>query len=452
MIDIPYRKILFFQGFFLFILGLSLYYFFKQTFNLAHISSSIKLTYISVWILFITSNLLFIRFFALPTKSFLKKLDSSPLAQELSWSEVEDSLIKRDIQQQSIASEYEVANLRFKVILDSLLDPVCIFNNDQVILYSNHAFEGLFSLTNNASNISLLEITRNLYFQDFVKKSISTNDEQKLSEFSFDQIQDSFKKHFEIKILPLKNTSTYLCIMHDVTERKMVDQVREDFISNFSHEVRTPLTILTGQMQFLKSELEKNNGFTVEHAVIFEKIDRNSKRLINLFQDMLTLSSVERSKDLVKEEIDIEPMLYGLLDEISQNYSDKKINLNFDLRTKTFFIDYRLFEQVLINLIDNAYKYLGISGNIVVTSYTDAENAVDILEISDDGMGIPENQLHRIFERFFRIDSSRSHEIAGTGLGLSIVKHIIQKHDGKIKVVSKENAGTTFIISLPMKA
>lgn len=103
----------------------------------------------------------------------------------------------------------------------------------------------------------------------------------------------------------------------------------------------------------------------------------------------------------------------------------------------------------MINLIDNAYKYVGALGNVSIKTYVSGENSV--LEIQDDGMGIPEDQLHRIFERFFRVDASRSSEIAGTGLGLSIVKHIIQKHDGKIKVNSQFSHGTTFTLSIPNK-
>lgn len=447
MIEIGYKRILFFQAFFLFILGTFLYNFFKRSFDLHNVSSTIWLTYLGVWFLFIFFNLLFIKFFALPTKGLLKKLESTTPSEDLSWSVIEESLSKRDVHHQIIQSEYEIENLKYKILLDSLHDPVCIFNKDQVILYSNQAFDHLFSMPPNSNKASLLEVTRNLYFQDFVKKAIATNMAEKLNEFSFNPIQDSFKKFFEIKIFPLKNIQNYLCIMHDVTERKQADQMREDFVSNFSHEVRTPLTILNGQMQTLKADLEKNSQFTSEYKSIFDKVDKNSKRLINLFNDLLRLTSVEKKKDLIKEEVAIEPMIDGLFEELAQNYPLKTIKYSFDFRTKTFLVDYNLFEQVMINLIDNAYKYVGALGNIKVSTHTEGSN--DILEISDDGMGIPEDQQHRIFERFFRVDSSRSSEIEGTGLGLSIVKHIIQKHDGKIKVTSTQGKGTTFTISLP---
>jgi signal transduction histidine kinase len=187
-------------------------------------------------------------------------------------------------------------------------------------------------------------VTRNLYFQDFVTKSIQTNEAQKLNEFSFNPIQDSLKNYFEIKVFPLKNILNYLCIMHDVTERKQADLMREDFVSNFSHEVRTPLTILSGQMHSLKSTLEKSASFSSEYKPIFEKIDKNSKRLLNLFSDLLRLTSVEKKKDLIKEEVEIEPMIDGLFEELSQNYPLKTIKYSFDFRAKVFLVDYNLFE------------------------------------------------------------------------------------------------------------
>lgn len=428
-------------------MGVFLYNFFKSSFDLHGISSVFWLTYLGIWAVFIFLNLLFIKLFALPAESLIKKLEPTASSEDLSWSEIEESLLKRDVHHSNIQSEYEIENLKYKILLDSLHDPVCIFNKDQIIIYSNQAFDQLFALPEHPSKASLIEVTRNFYFRDFIKKSIQSNLAEKLNEFSFNPIQDSLKKYFEIKVFPLKNIQNYLCIMHDVTERKHADLMREDFVSNFSHEVRTPLTILNGQMQMLKTDLENKSQLNREYKSIFEKIDKNSKRLINLFNDLLQLTSVEKKKDLIKEEVIIEQMIEGLFEELSLNYPLKTIKYQFDFKTRVFHVDYNLFEQVMINLIDNAYKYVGALGNIRVNTRT--EDKFDILEITDDGIGIPEDQLHRIFERFFRVDSSRSSDIEGTGLGLSIVKHIIQKHEGKIKVSSIKTQGTTFTISIP---
>lgn len=449
MIEIRYKKILFFQAFFLFVLGTFIYNFFKKSFGLHNVGASFWSFYLLIWFIFIIFNLLFLKFFALPTKGLLKKLESTTRPEDLSWSVIEDTLSKRDVHHQLIQSEYEIENLKYKILLDSLHDPVCIFGQDQIILYSNQAFDLLFNVPDNSKKSSLLEITRNHEFHDFVKKTISTNEVQKLNEFSFNPIQDSFKKYFEIKVFPLKNIQNYLCVMHDVTERKLADQMREDFVANFSHEVRTPLTILNGQTQTLKMLLDNHKELSIETRPIFEKLDNNSRRLLSLFNDLLRLTSVEKTKDLFKEEVHIEPIIEGLAEELKINYPLKSIKFNYDLRAPILYVDYNLFEQVMINLIDNAYKYVGALGNVTIKTALVGENSM--LEITDDGMGIPEDQLHRIFERFFRVDASRSSEVAGTGLGLSIVKHIVQKHDGKIKVSSKFSQGTTFTILFPNK-
>ncbi len=442
MIEISYKKILILQSLFLFLLGIFVYFYFS-------VGASFWGPYLLIWSSFIAFNLLFLKYFALPTKGLLKKLESTTSSLDLNWSEIEESLSKRDVHHQLIQSEYEVENLKYKILLDSLNDPVCIFGKNQIILYSNHTFNQLFNIPNHSQKNSLLEVTRNHEFQDFVKKSISTNEAQKLDELSFNPIQDSFKKYFEIRVFPLKMIQNYLCVMHDVTERKLTDQMREDFVANFSHEVRTPLTILNGQTQILKTMLENVTDFEEKLLPIFEKIDNNSRRLLSLFNDLLRLTSVEKKKNIFKEEIHIEPIIEGLVEELKVNYPLKSIKFTYDFRAPILFVDYNLFEQVMINLIDNAFKYVGDLGNVSITTYTLDENSV--LEIKDNGMGIPEDQLHRIFERFFRIDASRSSEVPGTGLGLSIVKHIIHKHDGKIKVNSKFSQGATFTFSIPNK-
>lgn len=447
MIEIRYQRILFFQALFLFLLGTFIYNFFKKSFGL-HVGASFWSLYLLVWFVFIFFNLLFIKFFALPTKGLLKKLESTVPPDDLSWAVIEDSLSKRDVHHQIIQSEYEIENLKYKILLDSLHDPVCIFNKDEIILYSNQAFNTLFSLPENTNKASLLEVTRNLYFQEFIKRATSGSETQRINEFSFNPIQDSFKKFFEITVFPLKNIQNYLIIMHDVTERKMADQMREDFVANFSHEVRTPLTILNGQMQSLKMNLEKAPDFESKFRGAFEKIDHNSRRLVNLFNDLLMLTSVEKKKDLIREEVSSEVLIEGLAEEIAGNYPTKKVQFTFDFKAPTLYVDYNLFEQVMMNLIDNAIKYSGVDGKVTISTYIQDNSS--IIEISDNGMGIPEDQQLRIFERFFRVDTSRSSDVAGTGLGLSIVKHIIQKHDGKIKVTSKMNEGTTFTISLPL--
>jgi two-component system phosphate regulon sensor histidine kinase PhoR len=440
MIEIRYKRILFFQAIFLIILAVITYILFNQNLN--------TVKFLIVWTTAIILNLLCVLRYALPTKSLLSKITSTAVEEDLSWAEIEESIARKDVAFNKQKEEFESENLKYKRLLDSLEDPVCIFNKSLNIIYANQAFSAHFDLTEHALPFPLIEITRNLEFQDFLKNSIGKDITSRKSYFSFNQLQDPHKSYFDLKVFPVDNQSNYLCLLHDVTERKMTDQMREDFVSNFSHEVRTPLTILNGQMQNLKVLLEKESDFESRFSACFSKIDNNSRRLINLFNDLLRLTSVETKKDIHKESIDIEEMLTFLTQDLMSNYSQKKIRLDIQLDQTTFWVDYNLFEQILLNLIDNSLKYTQPNGVISIRSYS--EDGLDSLIIKDNGSGIPEEQIHRIFERFFRVDSSRSSEIEGTGLGLSIVKHIIQKHEGRIKVQSKPQIdGTSFTLSFP---
>ena len=439
MIEIRHRKILFFQALFLIILAVITFIVFKNNLNL--------ITFLSLWTGAILLNLFCLLRYALPTRSLLSKIRSAGLAQDLSWLEIEESIARKDIAFKKQKEEFISENLKYKRLLDSQEDPVCILNKDLTIIYANQAFDQLFESHNKSLPYPLIEITRNLEFQEFLWKSILTFQTSRKTYFTFNQLQDPHKSFFDLKVFPVEDMNNYLCLLHDVTERKMTDQMREDFVSNFSHEVRTPLTILNGQMQNLKLKLSKTDNFENEFLPFFVKIENNSRRLINLFNDLLRLTSVETKKEISKETIEIEEMLTYLTQDLLINYPDKKVTFDIELEQKTFLVDYNLFEQVLLNLIDNSIKYIEKEGKITIKSYH--EEGWDHLVIKDNGIGIPEDQLHRVFERFFRVDSSRSSDIEGTGLGLSIVKHIIQKHDGKIKPHSHPSEGTTFTLSFP---
>jgi two-component system phosphate regulon sensor histidine kinase PhoR len=403
------------------------------------------------WVCFIVINVLFLYFFALPSKKIMKTVspDSSP--EDLSWAMIEEKLLKKDQELLTLQQSWEQENLKYQTLLDSLLDPVFIFNDDLSVSYANQAFLNYFKFPLENIPSPMIEISRHLDFQEILKTAQKTDHPVKISSFTFSQLQDPHKIFYEIKIFPMKNTRGHLCLLHDITQMKMADLMREDFVANFSHEVRTPLTILNGQLQNLKQTISPDKEIDENKLKsIFERIDNNSRRLINLFNDLLRLTSVEKKIELQKEEVDITQLIETLCDELSVNYPDKKITFEYDFKVKIFLVDYNLFEQVLINLIDNAFKYIPTMGTIGFKTYLDDKEPNALLEITDNGIGIPEDQVYRIFERFFRVDISRSSEIQGTGLGLAIVKHIIIKHEGKIKAVSSQGQGTTFTIAIPI--
>jgi two-component system phosphate regulon sensor histidine kinase PhoR len=200
--------------------------------------------------------------------------------------------------------------------------------------------------------------------------------------------------------------------------------------------------VLHGHIQNLRYDLSDYPEISSKLSPVVQKMEYNSNRMINLFNDLLLLSSVEKKSEIEKELVNIEDNIQFLAQDLLVNYPETNVTYNFDFKQKNFFVDLPLFEQVLINLIDNSLKYG--ADKISITTYE--ENYFDVLVVEDNGPGIPEHQLHRIFERFYRGEISHSPASKGTGLGLAIVKHIIQKHEAKIQVSSILKSGTKFVI------
>ena len=321
-------------------------------------------------------------------------------------------------------------------IFNSLQDAIFIFSSELQVLECNFSFRKLFKTEGLVFPTSFIAVNRNLEFHDFLKNAIMTNETSKLIGFTFETIHSPQIHYYDISCRPLENSDLFICILYDITERKNTEQIKEDFISNLSHEIKTPLTVLHGHIQVLKQEL-------TTHPVI-AKMEYNTTRMMNLCNDLLLLSSLEKKSGIRKEVSNIEDNILFLSQDLLINYPDKKIEFIFNLKQTEFYIDILLFEQVIVNLIDNSLKYGHQSGTISISSY--AENDYDILTIEDTGPGIPEHQLHRIFERFYRGELSHSPTIKGTGLGLAIVKHIIQKHEAKIHVNSVLSVGTKFTL------
>lgn len=443
MNDFRYRRVLILQAILLICWGLflneTIHDFLKKG-DVSRLWSS----YWFLWIGFIIVNIIFLKFAALPSKKVMQALSPSSSPEDMTWSMIEETIRKKDQDLLDQKAVFELENLKYKTILDSLLDPVFIYDQQLNITYSNNAFQRLFKFTPTSGGSPLIEVTRQLDFQEILILAQKENAPYKASSFSFSHYPDPHISYFECKIFSVKELKGHLCLMNDVTQKKMADIMREDFVSNFSHELRTPLTILNGQLQNLKTTVKQDNP---EIKNIFERIDNNSRRLLKLFNDLLQLTSVENRLELVKEEVDIHQLLEPLLLEVGDNYRNKKITYELNIEHSLFWIDYNLFEQVLLNLIDNAYKYSPEGSHIKISTRKERDTAV--LEIENSGISIHEDQLHRLFERFFRVDTART-ENPGTGLGLAIVKHIIQKHEGKIKASSVPGKTTYFTLWLPL--
>lgn len=229
---------------------------------------------------------------------------------------------------------------------------------------------------------------------------------------------------------------------------KQNEQFRREFLQNLSHEFKTPVFAIQGYVESLLAGGMNNPEINQR---FLEKTEKNVERLTNLIQDLDEISKLERG-ELVLTKTNF--IIQDFVKEVFESLSIKAENQNIEFSIKkgcesplTVFADKEKIRQVLINLIDNSIKYGRPGGHIVASMYKVDEKHI-LIEISDDGIGIPEKNLQRIFERFYRTEGGRSRDITGSGLGLAICKHIIEAHGQTIHVRSTEGVGTTIGFTL----
>ncbi len=261
---------------------------------------------------------------------------------------------------------------------------------------------------------------------------------------------DGMTRDYQIKLSPLKDEKSHsvyavMALFHDVTDLKKVEKVRIEFVENASHELRTPLTSMKGFVETLKEDVQAGRLEQLPHFLNI--ISRNVDRLSELVNDMLTLSSLESDVKLQKEVVDPQIITQDMIDRLKSLAEQKKIEIKTEIQVASFMGDGLKIEQVLQNLLDNAIKYIPSQGQVLIRWIEDG-NFVK-LHVIDNGPGMDEEHLGRVFERFYRLDKSRSRDVGGTGLGLSIVKHIMHSHGGSVQVKSQLGQGSEFICSFP---
>jgi two-component system phosphate regulon sensor histidine kinase PhoR len=239
-----------------------------------------------------------------------------------------------------------------------------------------------------------------------------------------------------------------VAVFHDLTELRRLERMRRDFVANVSHELKTPLTAIRGFAETLRgSELPPAQ----RHAYL-DVVLRHAERLAQLIDDILELSRVEgRQQPFSPAEVDVARVATVLVRDMQPQLEARRLRADLAPGARgSAWADRRAVEQILSNLLDNACKYTEPGGRIEVR-VTEAGGQLR-LEVEDDGIGIPPEDLPRVFERFYRVDKARSRDLGGTGLGLAIVKHLAQAQGGEVSVRSRPGGGTTFTVVLPRAA
>lgn len=252
-------------------------------------------------------------------------------------------------------------------------------------------------------------------------------------------------------VSPMRNDGKVvgaLAMVEDITEIRRLEQVRTDFAANVSHELKTPLTSIRGFVETLQNGAIDNPPMAHKFLRI---IMMETERLTRLINDILSISKLESGDDEVSvERLRLDKMAFDVADMLSIHAGEKEVTINCHMNNEPVNImgNSDRVEQMLINLIENGIKYNKPGGSVTVQVFSNGIEAN--VAISDTGIGIAEENLPRLFERFYRVDKGRSRQMGGTGLGLAIVKHIIRSMGGEIEVHSKLGEGTEFLITLPL--
>ena len=348
---------------------------------------------------------------------------------------------KKDIVQTKI-----IENKDYRKSINSLLDyfpeGVLILDKNKTILFSNKSSKNLFQIRSGENISSFLRNPDllNSIDQSFEGKNISDLEIE---------IRNQAVQRLNITIYLDKNLLFFdeiSCVLfiRDLTEFYKFQQLKSDFVANVSHELRTPLqSIKMGLESFDNNSDLKNNS---EVKNLLPIMTSQSDRMENLIRDLLSLSKIELQEHIrPTHEIDLIELMEYIIKTYDKIISKNDIKLKFN-KIDNFKIigDRDKLIEIFTNLIDNSIKYSDKNKEIIITAKK--ENDSNIISVADKGIGIPKESIHRITERFFTVDPSKSRSVGGTGLGLAIVKHLVTQHRAEMLINSVENQGTTIDI------
>jgi len=331
-------------------------------------------------------------------------------------------------------------------VLNSMVEGVLVVDADMNVVLANERLATLLGVRTSEERLTLMEFARHVDLEAVLRDAAST-DEAVSRMISVKQPRERTLQVHAIRFLigPGTRMGT-VAVLHDMTEIAQLERVRREFVANASHELRTPLTAIQGFSEML---LYSEDFKDPARRSYVEIIDRQARRLGRLVADLLQLSESEgREVKLEPANLDVVSLVERVVQDLNSVFREKNIEVLQEAKGDPMaWADMHAAEQVVRNLLDNACQYTEAGGRVNVR--VDCDERWTHVRVSDTGVGIPESDLGRIFERFYRVDKARSRAAGGTGLGLSIVKHLVQRMDGEISVESAPGRGSTFTLRLP---
>ena len=352
---------------------------------------------------------------------------------------------------------------RSAAILRSMVEGIAVVDARERVTFCNEAFSRIWNVgPAGIEGKPAIEVIRQTHVLELIRQALS-GEETLHGEISLGTAQP---RNFSVTVAPIRSSGDVITgsetqqknetfgtvvVLHEITDLRRLEQVRRDFVANVSHELRTPLTAIQGFAETLLTgalEDQKNNRHFVE------VIRNHAARLSRLTDDLLKLSRIEAGKlDMDFQSVDLEALIGAAVESARATANQKHLELgvpDVPRNLPGILGDASLLREVMRNLLDNAIQYTPAGGSINVSA-TRREGFV-VTTVADTGIGIPQADQVRIFERFYRVDAARSREVGGTGLGLAIAKHIVEAHGGQIWVESTVAEGSQFHFSLPVAA
>ena len=341
---------------------------------------------------------------------------------------------------QEVASQ----NTKLEKIMEYSTDGIVAFDTNGELLHINPSAKKYLSIRE--ENIRFDEFFSPVFSDISLGDFLYLNqDKQIIKETDYNNYYLKF--HFGSFKYSDDSVGGVIVDVQNVTESRKLELSRREFVANVSHELRTPLTTVKAYIETLESG--EVDGAMQEKFL--DTIHRETDRMTRLVSDLLILSRLDNGVKLNLTRMSLEPILRDIAEKMQFEAKKKNQSLTYTMLNEipAIPIDYDRMQQVIINIVSNAIKYTPNCGDIKIYSSYVSDNA--IIRIADNGMGIPEKDVERIFERFYRVDKARSREQGGTGLGLAIAKEIVNAHAGEITLASKVNEGTEVVITLPVE-
>lgn len=342
-------------------------------------------------------------------------------------------------------------NRIFGQVINQMKTGIITVDNDLLVGFTTNITGDLFGVdTTDAENQPLNSVFKNEELEDAFKDAMGSNTGNMYVKEIEGKTLTGGARPLRIYASPLYRegkSAGVIAVIEDITEIKKLEQLRTDFAANVSHEMKTPLTSIKGFVETLQAGAVDNPEMARKFLNI---IMIEADRLTRLINDILSITKMESGNESVEiKKIPLDKAVMEVCDLLKIHAEEKEVKVNASPNEKPAFImgNPDRIKQLLINLIENAIKYNKVGGSVTVKVLEDSENVH--LSVSDTGIGVKEEHLKRLFERFYRVDKGRSRAMGGTGLGLAIVKHIVNSMGGFIEVSSKYGEGTEFLVTLP---